>query len=52
MKDRDVLSAHVQPDPQLLVADTKTADVIVGVAPWGIFLFSNNLSVHDKTYKK
>lgn len=51
LKDGDVPSAHLQPDPQFGVAATKTTNVIVGVAPWKSFHFSDDLSIHNKTWK-
>lgn len=49
VEDRDILSADLQPDPQLLVADSKTANVGVGVTPLNSFRLSNGLSIHNKT---
>lgn len=49
IEDRDVPSADLQPDPQLLVADTKTTNVGVEITPLNSFLLSNGLSIDDKT---
>lgn len=52
MEDGDVLSAHLHPDPQLLVTDTKTPNVCFGVTPWTGCLLTNDLSIHKKSWKK
>lgn len=48
MEDGDVLSAHLQPHSQLLVADTKTPKVGVGVAIRSKCLLANKLSIYHK----
>lgn len=51
MENWDVLSAHLQSHPQLLVADTKTAKVGADLTILNNFLLANNLAIHHKTWK-
>lgn len=51
VEDWDVLSAHIQPHTQLLMADTKTPKVGVDIALWSKFLLADDLAIYHKAWQ-
>lgn len=52
VEDWDVPCAHLQPQTQLVVADAESAKVGLNGTTRSNFMFANNLSVHNKSWKQ